>query len=87
MSDAMREMTSREKAEARYFTAQSNKGGKTEEQATAVNAIQESVTELATKIYDAVPKGACRSKALTDLNTVAMWAIRGVFDDGRSHIN
>lgn len=81
-----REMTSHEKAEARYFTAASGKPA-TDEQKATVKSIQERVVALAEEIYEAVPKGVCRSKALTDLNDVAMWAIRGIFDEGRSHIN
>lgn len=85
-TEAVRPLTSREKAEARYFTAIDGKPA-TEDQKAAVRTIREAVVTLAEAIYDGVPRGVCRSKALTDLNDVSMWAIRGVFDEGRSSIN
>ena len=80
------EMTPREMAEARFYTAQDGKPA-TEEQKAAVREIRQQAVNFAEVVYAAVPRGVCRSKALTDLNTVTMWAIRGVFDENRVAIN
>lgn len=82
---AYKPRSAREKAEERFYTAQDSKPA-TDEQKEAVRLIRAATVDYAEKIFDFVPEGVCKSKALTDLNTVTMWAIRGVFDENRAAI-
>jgi hypothetical protein len=81
-----REMTSGEKAEARFFSAATS-GPPAPEQKAAATELQQALLEYAEAIYRLVPSGPCRATALTQLQGAGMWAVRGIFDDGRSKLS